>query len=125
MAVNLAIALANVQNKKGFGLFVDMEKAYDRVSHHWLLHVLKQMQLGSFIENWIGRIYKSATSRVLVNNSFSEPFRIAQGVRQGDALSCFLFILSLAPLTHAIKANRNLHPLCVSSLGPFKDVVRN
>ena len=119
MAVNLALALAREHNACGFGIFIYMEKAYDRVAHDWLFRVLERVGFGPMLRGWIVRIYRSADSRISVNNFLSEPVLI---VRQGDALSCYLFILALAPLSHAIKSNPNLHSICNGPDGPLKDV---
>jgi hypothetical protein len=41
----------------------------------------------------IQALYTTATSVVMVNGADSQPISIANGVRQGDALSCLLFVL--------------------------------
>jgi hypothetical protein len=43
-----------------------------------------------------------------VNGHFSEKIRIGRGVKQGDALSCSLFILCVDPLLRNINANKKI-----------------
>lgn len=93
------------------GYFLDMSKAYDRVSHDWLRLVISRAGFGPFISSCIDKIYNSATSKILVNNASSSSVRLGRGVRQGDALSCYLFLLTIAPLDHFIHKHPDILPL--------------
>lgn len=44
----------------------------------------------------------SASSRVIINGHAGDPIHHAKGVRQGDPISPFLFILAMEPLQHLI-----------------------
>ncbi len=43
-----------------------------------------------------------------MNGHFSEKIRIGRGVKQGDALSCSLFILCVDPLLRNINTNKKI-----------------
>ena len=47
---------------------------------------------------------------------FSEPFRVKQGVRQGDPLSCALFNLAIEPLACRIRGDPNIKGFSVPGL---------
>jgi hypothetical protein len=42
---------------------------------------------------YFNTLHNGLSAKVLVNGFFSEKINIERGVKQGDALSCFLFIL--------------------------------
>lgn len=79
-------------------LFLDLEKAYDRISHEWLFYTLEKLNFPRTLLSLVKLLYASATSVVSINNYASAPFPITCGVRQGDGLSCSLFNLALIPL---------------------------
>ena len=78
---------------------VDFEKAYDSVSWKYLDHVLSQFGFGSKWRGWIRECLHSARTSILVNGSPTSEFSLKRGLRQGDPLSPFLFILSWRVVT--------------------------
>ena len=79
-------------------LFVDQEKAYDRVDHEYLLAVLQAFKFPTAIIRAIQKIYSEANSRIMINGFLTRPVPILAGVRQGDPLSCLLFNYAIEPL---------------------------
>jgi hypothetical protein len=53
--------------------------------------------------------------KVLANGFFSETINIERGVKQGDALSCSLFILCMDPLIRNLNENRKIEPITFNS----------
>ncbi|XP_057432167.1 uncharacterized protein LOC130724918 [Lotus japonicus] len=72
---------------------VDYEKAYDSVRWEFLSYMMQRMQFSSRWICWIMGCLESATMSVLVNGSPCEEFRIGKGLRQGDPLAPFLFLI--------------------------------
>ena len=103
MTLNLIMEKLKLKNKAGIILSLDMEKAYDRVHHGWLFKVLERLETGPTITRWIKALYSNVQSTCMVNGFHSDPVQTNRGVRQEDALSCALFILSMIPFILSIE----------------------
>src|SRR6185312_13916823 len=88
-----------------FFLSLDWSKAYDRVSHAWLDHVLKHLQLQRPTIKLIQTVYHHRQTSIFINGKLSPPFPIKQGVPQGDPLAPILFNISIEPLFNALRTN--------------------
>jgi len=73
---------------------VDFEKAYDTVDWGYLDEVMNKMGFPSLWRKWIKECVGTAKASVLVNGSPTDEFPLARGLRQGDPLSPFLFLLA-------------------------------
>lgn len=77
---------------------LDIAKAFDTVSWTYLLDMMRARGFGQRWRDWISMLLSSASSRVLVNGAAGPVIRHRRGLRQGDPLSPFLFILAMEPL---------------------------
>ncbi|XP_028761232.1 uncharacterized protein LOC114719845 [Neltuma alba] len=118
-------AIHTMRTKKqadGFvAIKVDMEKAFDRLDWNFIQFTLNSMGLDEGFVNLIMNCVSTATMNVLWNGVPSETFTPTRGVRQGDPLSPYLFILCmerLGQLIHTEVHEGRWKPLKLSANGP-------
>lgn len=74
-------------------VFVDLEKAYDKVPRKLVWEVLNRRAVASEYVNSIKDMYRGAKTSVRSESGMSDSFEVRIGVHQGSALSPYLFIL--------------------------------
>ena len=94
--------------KKGFGaLKINMCKAYDRVNWTFLQAVLLAMKFNPTWVNWIMECVTTVKYTLLVSGSPTHSFHPTRGIRQGDPISLYLFLLCANILSIALIQAKN------------------
>ncbi len=83
---------------------LDAQKAFDSVQHYYLQQVLDRVGLRKF-NPILKLLYKNLTNDILINGTIGSGFTLGNGVKQGDALSCSLFLLAMEPVLCNIENN--------------------
>ncbi len=94
---------------------LDAQKAFDLVDHEYMYKTLKSFGFGEEFIHTIKTIYNDLSASILVNGYKTEILRLLRGVKQGDALSCALFIICVEPLFRAIQEAQGISGLKVRS----------
>ncbi|XP_071687594.1 uncharacterized protein [Rutidosis leptorrhynchoides] len=93
LILNEAIVDLKTRREKCFIFKVDFSKAFDSVNWEFLLDTMQSMRFGVKWWRWIESCLKSALVSILVNGSPTREFKLGRGIRQGDPLSPFLFLI--------------------------------
>ena len=91
----------------GLLVSLDAKKAFDSVDHDYIRRCLRAFGLAGFTPIF-DVLYKGLNSKIIINGQAVNGFDILRGVKQGDALSCVLFIMCIEPLIRNINANRQI-----------------
>ena len=101
-----SLVVAEEDNRQLFICTLDARKAFDVVRHEKLLVKLKDAPVDDLSQiDLIKEIYTGMSAKVKWRDTFSEPFNITQGVRQGGILSTGLYKSFIDPLLQFMSAN--------------------
>jgi hypothetical protein len=84
-------------------IFLDMEKAFDKIQYPFMIKVLKKIRKLRPIPNMIKAIYSKPVANIKVNGEMLEAIPLKSGTRQGCPLSSYLFNIVLEVLARAIR----------------------
>nr|GEX27833.1 RNA-directed DNA polymerase, eukaryota [Tanacetum cinerariifolium] len=96
--LNEVIQWCKLRKKQTLIFKVDFEKAYDSVRWDYLDEILRKFGFGDKWCKWIQCCFKSSRGSILVNGSPTKEFDFGRGLKQGDPLSSFIFILVMESL---------------------------
>ena len=104
---------------------IDFKKAFDSESREFLFRTLSAAHFGPSFIQWIHTFYNNISSCVSNNGFATTHFDIQRGVRQGDPLSLYLFIIVFETLALTIRLDNDIRGIMVDGqqikLGLFAD----
>jgi hypothetical protein len=114
--------LSQTNRQNGFvGIKTDMAKAYDRLEWDFIYETLKAMNFPQNLTNTIMKCVKTVTFSILINGKPTNIFFPERGLRQGDPLSPYLFIICADVLSAAIskaQENKLIHGVKIAPRAP-------
>ena len=103
VVVNEVVDMAKRSQKKCLILKVDFQKAYDTVNWKYLDYMMSRMGFNAKWRKWMNACVSSNSISVLVNGSPTDEFVAQKGIKQGDPLAPFLFLIAAEGLTGLTK----------------------
>ena len=102
------IDIANKEDEQAAFIFLDQEKAFDKVNHDFLYKTMRAFGIGEEFIQWVSKVYSNASAVVNVNGFLSKQIPLERGVRQGCPLSAFLYVLVIEVLAIQFRINPNI-----------------
>lgn len=85
---------------------LDTSKAYDRVEWSYLEEVMRKMGFDTKLIALVMKFVTTISYEVLLNRQLGEVFRPSRGLRQGDLLLPYLFLLCVEGLSNLISYSK-------------------
>ena len=104
------------------GLFLDAEKAYDRIWHSGLIYKLSKLNFPDYLINVIQTFLLGRTFQVKLNDSLSSIKGIRAGVPQGAVLSPLLFNIYISDIPKSAKTSLSLYADDIAIFSANKNV---
>lgn len=104
-----------------FMMKIDLKKAFDKLEWPFICNILVYFNFPMNIINLIMSCICTSSSSILINGSRSNFFSPSRGIRQGDPISPYIFILCMEVLSHNISdvvSACNWNPVYISKRGP-------
>ena len=107
----IATINATVEDEnKGLLVALDARKAFDSVEHSYIELCLRKFGCAKFIPIF-RTLYRELRTDILINGRVVKGYNINRGVKQGDALSCIIFIMCMEPLIRNLENNQVIEPI--------------
>ncbi|GKU88292.1 hypothetical protein SLEP1_g2574 [Rubroshorea leprosula] len=97
----------------------DFEKAYDCMNWNFLDEMMWRLGFGEKWRKWIKKCLQTASVIVLINGSPTDEFKMERGIRQGDPITPFLFLIVAEGLNGLIEAAVSKDLFQGVDIGPF------
>ena len=103
MVLKTVLTHAHDHDVPGALVFLDQEKAYDRISYSYLFAVLSRFGFPSSLHHAFAATFHNSFTFLLDDGHPVGPIPVGCGVRQGDPLAPLLFNLCFEPLLVAMR----------------------
>ena len=96
-------------------IFIDFQKAFDSLEWNFLLSCLEAFNFGPDFIRSVKTFYKNIQSCVINIGLMLDYFMLERGVRQGDPLSPYLFVVAIESLAIAIRKSQAINGIMIGN----------
>ena len=111
------IDYADNEDLEGAIIFLDQQKAFDRIEWGWVEATLKRFNFGKKYCDWIKMLLIKSKTCIKTNGFVSKYFPISRSARQGCPIAPLLYVLQIEPMACAIRQNPQIKGILI----PNKD----
>ena len=105
-SINIIHHINNSKDKNHMVLSINVEKAFDKIQHTFLLKTLSKVGIKGAFLNIIKAIFERPTANIILNGQKLRAFPLRSGTRQECPLSPLLFNIVLEILPIAIRQEK-------------------
>ena len=105
-SINVIHHINKLQYKNHVIISIDVEKAFDKIQHPFMIKSLQKAGIEGTYLNIIKAIYDKPTVNIILNGEKLKAFPLKSGTRQGCPLSPLLFNIVLEVLAAAIREGK-------------------
>ena len=107
-SINVTYHINKVKAKNHMIISIDVEKAFDKIQHPFMIKTLQRMGIEGTYLNIVKTIYDKPTANIILNGEKLKAFPLRSGTRQGCPLSPLLFNIVLEVLATAISEEKEI-----------------
>jgi Reverse transcriptase (RNA-dependent DNA polymerase) len=90
---------------------LDIKKAFDSISHNYMIEALRFFNFGEKFIGWIKAICTNRKACIILNTGTGKTFELQRGNAQGDVISPFIFNICYQILIFKVEFNLQIEPL--------------
>jgi len=103
VAKEMVHTMSKMKGQKTFmSIKIDLEKAYDRLNWNFVKNFLEECKFPLQIIQMIHHCISSLSYKIMWNGEKTNTFYPSRGIRQGDPLCPYLFVICMDKLSHMI-----------------------
>ena len=106
--INVIQYINKLKDKNHMIISLDVEKAFDKIQHPFMLKVLEIIRIQSPYLNIVKVIHTKPVAKIKLNGEKLEAIPLKSGTRQGFPISPYLFNILLEVLARAIRQQKDL-----------------
>ena len=108
ISINVIHYINKLKDKSHMIISLDVEKAYDKIQHSFVIKVLERSRIQDPYLNTIKAIYSKPVANIKVNGEKLEAISLKSGTRKGCPLSPYLFNIEVEVLARAILQQKEI-----------------
>ena len=94
----------------------DFAAAFDSVDYNFMFAVLKSFRFAPEFIHWVRILHLNIESCVLNNGISTGYFNLNGGMRQGDPLASYLFLLVIEVLANMVRNDKNIKGIIIDNV---------